>query len=36
MWRDSLLWCSFVPTHLANLDMTVAELRASYPQYYMS
>ena len=23
-------------THLANLDMTVAELRASYPQYYMS
>jgi len=23
-------------THLANLDVTVAELRASYPQYYMS
>jgi phosphomannomutase len=23
-------------THLASLDMTVAELRASYPQYYMS
>jgi phosphomannomutase len=23
-------------THLANLDMTVAQLRASYPQYYMS
>jgi phosphomannomutase len=23
-------------THLASLDITVAELRASYPQYYMS
>jgi phosphomannomutase len=23
-------------THLANLDVTVAQLRASYPQYYMS
>jgi len=23
-------------THLANLNSTVAELRASYPQYYMS
>jgi phosphomannomutase len=23
-------------THLANLEVTVAELRASYPQYYMS
>src|SRR5690606_9271810 len=23
-------------THLASLDMTVAELRASYPQYFMS
>jgi phosphomannomutase len=23
-------------THLANLDVTVAQLRASYPQYFMS
>lgn len=34
--RDSLVGVALFLTHLANLDMTVAELRASYPQYYMS
>ncbi|MGL4583326.1 MAG: phosphoglucosamine mutase [Flavobacterium sp.] len=34
--RDSIVGVALFLTHLANLDMTVAELRASYPQYYMS
>jgi phosphomannomutase len=34
--RDSLVGVMLFLTHLANLDMTVAQLRASYPQYYMS
>ncbi len=34
--RDSLVGVALFLTHLANLNMTVAELRASYPQYYMS
>lgn len=34
--RDSLVGVALFLTHLANLDVTVAELRASYPQYYMS
>jgi phosphomannomutase len=34
--RDSLVGVALFLTHLANLVMTVAELRASYPQYYMS
>ncbi|HRG18963.1 MAG TPA: phosphoglucosamine mutase [Flavobacterium lutivivi] len=34
--RDSLVGVALFLTHLANLDMTVAQLRASYPQYYMS
>jgi len=34
--RDSLVGVALFLTHLANLDMTVAELRVSYPQYYMS
>jgi len=34
--RDSLVGVALFLTHLANLDMSVAELRASYPQYYMS
>jgi len=34
--RDSLVGVALFLTHLANLDMTVTELRASYPQYYMS
>ncbi|TGD56556.1 phosphoglucosamine mutase [Flavobacterium humi] len=34
--RDSLVGVALFLTHLAALDMTVAELRASYPQYYMS
>jgi phosphomannomutase len=34
--RDSLVGVALFLTHLASLDMTVAELRASYPQYYMS
>lgn len=34
--RDSLVGVALFLTHLANLDMTVADLRASYPQYYMS
>lgn len=34
--RDSLVGVALFLTHLANLDVSVAELRASYPQYYMS
>lgn len=34
--RDSLVGIALFLTHLANLNMTVSELRASYPQYYMS
>ena len=34
--RDSIVGAALFLTHMANLDMTVAELRASYPQYYMS
>jgi phosphomannomutase len=34
--RDSLVGVALFLTHLASLDITVAELRASYPQYYMS
>ena len=34
--RDSLVGVALFLTHLASLNMTVAELRASYPQYYMS
>jgi len=34
--RDSLVGVALFLTHLAGLDMTVAELRASYPQYFMS
>jgi phosphomannomutase len=34
--RDSLVGVALFLTHLANLDVTVAELRAIYPQYYMS
>lgn len=34
--RDALVGVALFLTHLANLDMTVAELRTSYPQYYMS
>jgi phosphomannomutase len=34
--RDSLVGVALFLTHLATLEMTVAELRASYPQYYMS
>ena len=34
--RDSLVGVALFLTHLANLDMTVSELRVSYPQYYMS
>jgi phosphomannomutase len=34
--RDSLVGVALFLTYLANLDCTVAELRASYPQYYMS
>jgi phosphomannomutase len=34
--RDALVGVALFLTHLANLDMTVAELRASYPQYFMS
>ncbi|MEQ3661370.1 MAG: phosphoglucosamine mutase, partial [Flavobacterium sp.] len=34
--RDSLVGVAFFLTHLASLDMTIAELRASYPQYFMS
>lgn len=34
--RDSLVGVALFLTHLASLELTVAELRASYPQYYMS
>lgn len=34
--RDALVGVALFLTHLASLEMTVAELRASYPQYYMS
>jgi len=34
--RDALVGVALFLTHLANLNMTVAELRASYPQYFMS
>ncbi|HSD15297.1 MAG TPA: phosphoglucosamine mutase [Flavobacterium sp.] len=34
--RDSLVGTALFLTHLANMEMTVAELRASYPQYFMS
>lgn len=34
--RDALVGVALFLTHLANLEMTVAELRASYPQYFMS
>lgn len=34
--RDSLVGVALFLTHLAGLNVTVAELRASYPQYYMS
>ena len=34
--RDSLVGVALFLTHLANLDQTVAELRASYPTYFMS
>lgn len=34
--RDSLVGVALFLTHLANMEMTVAELRASYPQYFMS
>ncbi len=34
--RDSIVGAALFLTHMANLDMTVAELKASYPQYYMS
>ncbi len=34
--RDSLVGVALFLTHLAKLKMKVSELRASYPQYYMS
>jgi len=34
--RDSLVGVALFLTYLANQNKTVAELRASYPQYYMS
>lgn len=34
--RDSLVGVALFLTHLASMEMTVAELRASYPQYFMS
>ncbi|MBB1140142.1 phosphoglucosamine mutase [Myroides sp. WP-1] len=34
--RDALVGVALFLTHLANQTLTVAELRASYPQYYMS
>lgn len=34
--RDSLVGVALFLTHLASQNMTVAQLRASYPQYYMS
>lgn len=34
--RDSMVGVALFLTYLANQEKTVAELRASYPQYYMS
>lgn len=34
--RDALVGVALFLTHLANQSLTVAELRATYPQYYMS
>ncbi|MEC4113616.1 phosphoglucosamine mutase [Myroides pelagicus] len=34
--RDSIVGVALFLTHLASMDKSVAELRASYPQYYMS
>ena len=34
--RDSLVGVALFLTHLAGMNCTVAELRASYPQYFMS
>src|SRR5690606_21490356 len=34
--RYALVGVALFLTHLANVNMTVAELRTSYPQYYMS
>jgi phosphomannomutase len=34
--RDSLVGVALFLTHLANKKMKVSELRASYPEYYMS
>lgn len=34
--RDSLVGVALFLTHLAGMNQTVAELRASYPQYFMS
>ncbi len=34
--RDSIVGVALFLTYLANQDKTVAEIRASYPQYYMS
>ena len=34
--RDSIVGAALFLTYLANQDKTVAELRASFPQYYMS
>ena len=34
--RDSLVGVALFLTHLANLNLSVAELKASYPQYFMS
>jgi phosphomannomutase len=34
--RDSLVGVALFLTYLASLDVTVEQLRASYPQYYMS
>lgn len=34
--RDSLVGVALFLTHLAGMDCTVAELRSSYPQYFMS
>jgi phosphomannomutase len=34
--RDSLVGVALFLTHLANKKMTVSDLRASYPEYYMS
>lgn len=34
--RDALIGVALFLTHLSKLDCTVAELRASYPQYFMS